>query len=278
MLSLEAAQANFITTINDGPDALDHSFFDGPIDRVLLGLNAHANTISHARLVALEETFPLTLEALGSEQFNQLSRSYVETHEARACDTNTIGKPFPDFLADRLNPPSSLVEGSGVGAVSLVQSDKPHPNPSPKEEGLNGSAVEIANIEWAWLESYHAAEAVPLSLTDLAELDEASLLALPIALHPSARFVLTSHPLATPLGEISGLRPYAILTLRPEAEVRLLPIDRTEASIFQAAQQKGATLGNLLSAAIEQASNTDPSGPVMKLVGAGALVKGDDWR
>ena len=65
MLSLKAAQANFIATINDGPDALDHSLFDGPIDRVMLGLKAHANTISHARLVALEETFPLTRQALG---------------------------------------------------------------------------------------------------------------------------------------------------------------------------------------------------------------------
>ena len=245
MLSLEAMQANFIATINDGPDALDTALFDGPIDRVMLGLKAHANTISHARLVALEETFPLTRQALGDEQFNQLSRGYVETPDARACDANTIGKPFPDFL---------------------------------KAAIADQSILELASIEWAWLESYHAAEAVPLSLTDLAELDEASLLALPVALHPSARLVLTAHPLATPLGEISGLRPYAILTLRLEAEVRLLPIEQIEVAIFKAAKQNNATLGNLLSAAIEQASNTDPSGPVMKLVGAGALVKGDDWR
>ena len=32
MLSLKVAQANFIATINDGPDALDPSLFDGPID------------------------------------------------------------------------------------------------------------------------------------------------------------------------------------------------------------------------------------------------------
>ena len=240
MLSLKAAQANFVTTVNEGPDALDQSLFAGPIDRVLLGLKAHANTISHARLVALEETFPLTRRALGEEQFNQLSRAFVETPEARACDANTIGKPFPDFL-------TSVVAEHAI--------------------------AELANIEWAWLESYHAAEAVPLSLTDLAELDEASLLALPVALHPSTRLILTSHPLATPLGEISGLQPYAILTLRPEAEVRLLPLGQSEVAIFRAAHPNDATLGNLLSAAIEQSSNTDPSRPVMQLIGTGALVK-----
>ena len=273
MLSLRAAQANFITTINDGPDALDQTLFAGPIDRVMLGLKAHANTISYARLVALEETFPLTRQALGDEQFNQLSRGYVETPKARACDANAIGFDFPRFLTARLNPPSSSGEGSGVGAISLVQPDKPHPNPSPKEEGLNASAVELASIEWAWLDSYHSAEATPLSLSDLADLDEASLLALPVALHPSARLILTSHPLATPLGEISGLQPYAILTLRPEAEVRLLPVEKIEAAILQAARQKDATLSNLLSAAIEQSDNTNPIGPVMQLIGAGALVK-----
>ena len=240
MLSLKSAQANFISTINDGPDALDQSLFAGPIDRVMLGLKAHANTISHARLVALEETFPLTRQELGDERFNQLSRAYVETPVARACDANTIGKPFPDFL-------TTVVAERAI--------------------------VELASIEWAWLDSYHSAEATPLSLSDLADLDEASLLALPVALHPSARLILTSHPLAAPLGEISGLQPYAILTLRPEAEVRLLPIKQIDAAIFQAAQQKDATLGNLLSAAIEHSDNTNPTGAVMQLIGAGALVK-----
>lgn len=241
MRSHEAAQANFIATINQGPYALDTALFDGPIDRVLLGLKAHANTISHARLVALEETFPLTRQALDEEKFNQLSRAYVETPEARACDANTIGKPFPDFLT---------------------------------AEVADQAIVELTNIEWAWLESYYAAEAEPLSLTDLAELDEASLLALPVALHPSARLVLISHPLAAPLGVLAGLQPFAILTLRPDIEVRLHPIDQIEAAIFQVAQQKDATLGNLLSSAIEQSDNTDPSGPVIQMIGAGALVKG----
>lgn len=245
MLSHEAAQANFIATIKQGPCALDTALFDGPIDRVLLGLKAHANTISHARLVALEETFPLTRQARGEAKFNKLSRAYVETPEARACDANTIGKPFPDFLT---------------------------------AEVTDQAIVELARIEWAWLESYHAAEAKPISLNDLTELDDASLLALPVALHPSARLVLTSHPLAAPLGELAGLQPFAILTLRPDIEVRLHPIEQIEVAVFQAAQQKDATLGNLLSAAIEQSDNTDPLGPVMQLIGAGALVKGGCWR
>jgi hypothetical protein len=161
MLSLEAAQANFIDTINDGPDALDHTLFDGPIDRVMLGLKAHANTISHARLVALEETFPLTRQALGEEQFNQLSRAYAETPEARTCDANTIGKAFPNFL--QMTPAGQPI-------------------------------IELACIEWAWLESYHAAEAVPLAIEDLATLSEAALLEQLVNWHPATRLIPISGP------------------------------------------------------------------------------------
>ena len=59
MLSLEAIEAKFIDTINNGPDVLDPALFAGPLDRVLIGLKTHANTISHARLTALEATFRL---------------------------------------------------------------------------------------------------------------------------------------------------------------------------------------------------------------------------
>lgn len=237
MHSLEAAQANFIATINDGPDALDQSLFAGPLDRVLLGLKAHANTINHARLVALEETFPLTRQACGEAQFNQLVRAFVETAEARASDNNHIGQHFSAFL------------------------DEP-------------AKAELAAIEWAWLESYHAADALPLSPIDLGALDEASLLALTIAPHPSARLVPIAHPLAEPLGELAGSLPDAILTVRPDAEVRLVPLSSTEVAVFQAATKKDASIGNLLAAAIEQSADTEPTGPVMKLIGAGALVAG----
>jgi hypothetical protein len=238
MLSLEAAKANFIATINDGPDALDQSLFDGPIDRVMLGLKAHANTINHARLVALEETFPLTRQALGDAQFNQLSRIYAETPEARASDNNTIGKPFPDFLQAR-------------------QAEQP--------------ITELANIEWAWLECYHAAEAVPLALDDLATLSESALLELMVGWHPATRIVPISGTLPDVLPELDSENAAAILIARPDADVRLLALDPVTHQIAMLAKNSTA-IGNLLAYASEQASDTDPIGPVLTLIGAGALV------
>jgi hypothetical protein len=140
--------------------------------------------------------------------------------------------------------------------------------------GTGNATTELAQVEWAWLESYHAAEAVPITLGDLAVLDEATLLALCIAVHPAARLVFVTHPIAAALGELAGQQPSAILAVRPDAEVRLIPLTKIEAAVFHAAGEKHATLGNLLSASIEQADEADPLGPVMMLIGAGALVVG----
>ncbi len=236
MPSLSDVQTNFIDTINDGPDRLHPALFVGPPDRILLGLKAHANTISHARIVALEETFPLTRQHIGDAVFNALARDFVETDVARASDTNRIGVGFADCLSD----------------------------PATRE---------LAQIEWSWLESYHAAEAAPLTLGDLAALDETALLALAIAPHPSARKVTISAPIASALQELSGQQPAAILCVRPEAEMRLVPLDAVQLAVFAASAQNSASLGNLLAIAIEQGGEQAPLEPILHLIGAGALVK-----
>lgn len=246
MPSLSEAQRNFVATINDGPDALDAKLFFGSPERIILGLKAHANTISHARLVALEESFPLTRAEIGEDQFNGLSREYVETAPAKACDLAQIGLNFAMFLSNI--PPSS----SG--------------------EGLNAQICDLAAAEWAWLESYHAADASPLSLEAIGVLAEADLLNLPVILHPSARICPLHAPLAASLAHLTeGTQPAAIFIVRPEAEVRLLAIDDLTLLTAQNCLHP-TTIGNLLTLASEQGEETDPIGPVLTLIGAGALV------
>lgn len=233
---LSDMQANFIDTINDGPDRLSPTLFAGPPARILLGLKAHANTVSYARLLALEETFPLTRQHLGDTTFNVAARQFVETAVARGSDANRIGAGFPSCLSDPVT-------------------------------------FELAQIEWAWLESYHAADAAPLTLADLRGLNEAALLSLPVAPHPSARIVEISLPISAALHELAGAQPAAILCVRPDTDVRLVPLDLVQRAAFSAAAGENATLGNLLSTAIELAGEQAPLEPIFHLIGAGALVK-----
>lgn len=242
---LKATQANFIDTINQGPAALDRALFDGPNDRIHLGLKAHANTISHARLVALEDCFPLTRDALGDGIFNTLSRQYCETPVARASDANTIGAEFVYFLEQHQR-------NDGVHIAEDI--------------------ADLAKIEWAWLESYHSADAVPLALADLAMLDENSLLTLTLTAHPAARIVALTAPsfiLIPELGDTTEAK--AVLIVRPDTEVHVLALNALNTVIFNAAQ-KGAQICNLLEMATEEGDDAETLDPIITLIGAGALV------
>lgn len=239
MPSLADAQRNFISTVNEGPDALDAALFAGTPERIILGLKAHANTISHARLVALEESFPLTRSEIGEDRFNGMSRAYVETALAKGCDLAHIGRYFAAFLQNEKQPEA---------------------------------VVDLAAVEWAWLESYHAADASPLTLEAISAMAETDLLNLTVILHPSARICPLHAPLAESLTHLAEeMEPSAILVVRPDAEVRLLAIDDPTLQAAQKCRQP-TTIGNLLALASEQGGGTDPIGPVLTLIGTGALI------
>jgi hypothetical protein len=237
--TLADAQAIFIDTINNGPAALDPDLFAGPIDRVFLGLKAHANTISHARLVALEETFPMTRCALGEGRFNDLCRNYCETSSARASDANIIGANFTDFLRHHID---------------------------------DFQVIDLASIEWEWLSAYNAPDVGALDLAMLGALDENAMLALPISLHPAARIIHLNMALSPQLSELDDDdSTAAILITRPEAEVRMMPINAIIATVFDAAKYD-TDMCNLLSIALEQLDETASLEPILTLIGAGALM------
>ncbi len=235
----EAGQNNFIDTINNGPDALDAMLFDGPIDRVMLGLKAHANTISHARLVALEETFPMTRQAVGEDIFNDLSRTYVELEHVKMHDNNQLGLHFEAFIRPTCSP----------------------------------EIADLAAIEWAWLESYNAAEASALCLEQLSQFDEETLTTQNVALHPAVQIIPIETDLAEPLAELREIihDPHYILITRPNSEVKLLPIDKITAKLVK--ESKLATpMGNLLAIVTELGDINNPLQPLLTLIGAGALI------
>lgn len=239
MSSLSKQLENFVDTINQGPATLNPALFAGPVDRVMLGLKAHANTISHARLVALEETFPMARAEMGQATFNGLSRLYAETEIARSSDNNMIGASFTDFLAT---------------------------------QNVDPACLDLTRIEWAWLESYHAAEAQPLQLEHLAELDETALLALPVAPHPSARLVKLHAPLSPQLSELNAAADTAaILITRPGSDVLLHPINHSSAMVFIAID-KFSNVSNLLAVAIEQDGEEKALDVILALIGAGSLI------
>lgn len=235
-------QARFIAVLQQGPSAFPEGLFADAPERALLGLKAHANTISHARLVALEETYPRTRDHLGEADFNALSRDFIERPEVRPRKLMQLGAGFAEHLADK---------------------------------GRDAAAIDLARIEWGWLQSYHAAEAEGLQLADLAGLDEQGLLDLGLALHPAARLIEAQTPLAQLMPELAESASADIrhlLITRPAHEVLLHPLAAVSADLLMQVHFP-APMRNLLGLAIERAGEAEALPAIFALIGAGALVR-----
>ncbi|WP_288990469.1 DNA-binding domain-containing protein [uncultured Sphingopyxis sp.] len=230
---LERDQAAITAAINGGPDHLPDWLFAGDPAQVLCGLRVHANTISHARLVALEETFPLCRDLLGAEAFNRLSRRYAETDGARRRALVGIGADFPDWLNGKAPP----------------------------------RAQDLARIEWAWLESYHAADAPALTLAELAGQSQAALLSLPVRRHPAAHIVSLSSDAAAALDPALAATRIVLLA-RPDAEVRAHALAPADAAALALADDF-VPLRNLIGLLAEE----HPGGgaAIASLIATGAL-------
>ncbi len=242
---LAAAQQAVLDAINGGPDAVDFRWFAGPPARVLLALRAHANTVSHARLTALEATFPRVLAALGPARFNRLARAFVAAAAARASDSNGIGAGFPGWLA---------------------------------RAARRRRYARLAAAEWDWLAAYHAADAPPLVLGDFAGASAAGLLAQRIAWHPATRLAAVDAAMLAALQGVAGAadlraEPAAVLLLtRPGAEVRLTLLTAAQAALAGHLAHPDA-LGNQLARFAEHYPEADVEHDLLTLIAAGALVR-----
>lgn len=243
--SLDEMQQGFMDALQKGPDHLPSDMFSGTFYRAFIGVKAHANTISHARLVALEDTYPKVRERLGDERFNQLSREFVERGDVRQRDINGLGEDFADFI-----------DG----------------------EGADRASVDLARIEWAWLQSYHAAEANALTMQDIAALDEAALMELPLVFHPSVQHIDLGAPLAPELGleAADADDAVAIAIVRPDSDVLIYPQSTVQKEIFVSCN-KSVLMRNLLEGAAETMGETHAVEHIFALVGAGFLLRPDNY-
>ncbi|WP_337658719.1 HvfC/BufC family peptide modification chaperone [Sphingorhabdus sp. Alg231-15] len=239
MPSLAEGQSRFIACLQKGPAHFPDDLFSESADRALMGLKAHANTVSHARLVALENAYPKLHEHMGHEPFHAISRDYIEQDHILTCDMNSIASGFAEFLAKR---------------------------------GFSETEVDLARIEWAWIKSYHSSEAPPLALNDIATLDEASLLGLRIGAHPAMRLINLTGALSPELAELGDETPDSLMIARPEAEVLFHPLTQLEHEIAEKIANI-STMGNLLASAIELGGEDTAMERLIKMIQAGVMIK-----
>lgn len=179
---------------------------------------------------ALARRFPVTERLVGAEFFHGMARTYAQEHRPAAPLMFAYGGDFPDFIA------------AFAPAASLAY------------------LPDIARLEVAWTDAYHAADAPPLAPADLATIPPEKLLAARLAPHPAARLIRSEYPIGTiwaahqgdEVARIRDWRAETVFVARPLLEVRVHVLPECDAS-FAAALVQGESL-----AEAGQAASSDP--------------------
>jgi len=207
----------------------------------------YRNNVAVALIGALETRYPVVRRLVGDDFFRAMAGAYVATEKPRSPTLIPYGDGFPGFVAGF--PPA--------GAVPYL--------------------ADVARLENAWVEAYHAAEASALGLDALAAIAPDGLEALRLRPHPAARLIRFACPAASIWAGSQGddePRPPEVwsaeeaLVTRPDADVfvRVLPAG---GFAFAAALFAGASLGE--AAALAAAEGFDPGAHLVGLIEAGAF-------
>jgi hypothetical protein len=159
--------------------------------------SVYRNNVAVGLIGALEARYPVARRIAGDDAFRALARAYIRAKKPRSPVMIAYGEDFPEFVASC--------------------------------EGAEPCLADLARLENAWVEAYHAADAAAATIGDLAELSPDLLPGTRIAFHPAARILRLSTPAASlwasaqsggPAAPIDGSPEDALVT-RPDADVRV---------------------------------------------------------
>jgi hypothetical protein len=199
----------------------------------------------------LKDAYPVVHRIVGAEFFHALACAYVVGEPPRSPMLFDYGAGFSDFIG-RFKPAAVL----------------PY-------------LPDVARLERAWTEAYHAAEASPIGPSAFAEIDPDRLPHIGLVLHPSVRVVRSRFPVLTVWQmNIEGGVPGPVdldaggedaLVVRPEADVEVRSIPIGSPDFIRTLASGGSVL-----AAFEQALVADPrfdlSANLTDLIQVGAVI------
>ena len=182
----------------------------------------YRNNVAVSLTEALQTAFPVVRKLVGEAFFRAMAGEFLRQHPPQSRIMMLYGYEFADFLAGF--PP--------VASLAYLP--------------------DVARLEQALRESYHAADATPIAPEVLGALPEATLLASRLTLAPALRLIRSSWPIHaiwranTESGPAPQPRAEDVLILRPDFDPipHLLP----QGSNFIAALIGRATLAEALSA------------------------------
>ena len=212
--------------------------------------DVYRNNVVAGLIAALGEAYPVVLRLVGLEFFRAMAAAYVTRHPPQSPILLAYGAGFPRFLAS-FPPVKSLPYLS-----------------------------DVARIERAWVEAYHAPDQNPAEVTPLLTLPPAILGAVRVNLHSSLRLIASHFPALTIWqSNQPGNTPSPVdltvgetaLILRPRQEVVVQKLTLGGTAFF-AALQEGDTIMQAAARGIAQDPALDFAGNLSALLLSGAVV------
>ncbi|HEY5207458.1 MAG TPA: DNA-binding domain-containing protein [Roseiarcus sp.] len=256
------------------PPATTHGRMGAPDARRFA---VYRNNVTVGLIGALEARYPVALRIAGDDLFRALARTFVRAHRPRSPVMIAYGAEFPEFVAEYLARTGAgpSLEDDAFGrnreerSDAAIQSHRPDPSSLDRfayarddDRGLAqlhhavAALPEVARLENAWVEAYHAEDATVATVGELAALGPDCLPATRIAFHPAARLLRFATPAATiwasaqnpdhTVALAEGPGEDALIT-RPEFDVRVRVLPPL-AYDFALKMQEGATLIEALTA------------------------------
>jgi hypothetical protein len=182
----------------------------------------YRNNVFASLIDALADTYPVVQALVGEAFFRATARVFVQSNPPRSRVLAYFGAGFADFVED-FYPARSL----------------PY-------------LADVARLEIARVEAYHAADAKPVDPQRLRTVlsDPKLLMSLRVSLHPSVRVVCSPYAIGSlwaahldtlNLATVDILQPESVLVFRSGLDVAMLEIS-DEQGRFVAALQGGASL------------------------------------
>jgi hypothetical protein len=210
----------------------------------------YRNNVVVGLIEILRATYPAARRLVGTEFFDAMAGVHVRQQPPCSPVLLEYGGDFPAFI-ERFAPAQSL----------------PY-------------LADVARLEWAWAEAYHAAEARALSAHSFSPLAPDQYAGLCLQLHPSLRIVRSEFPVFTlwrlnvrdgePCEVELDATAETALIVRPEAivEVRTLP---PGAADFIDALGAHRTVAEAAEIAVARDARFDLASNIAGLIDAGAL-------
>ena len=211
----------------------------------------YRNNVGAALANTVALAFPAVGRIVGEAFFKAMAHAYVRAEPPRSAVLLDYGATFPDFIA-----------GFAPAASLPYLSD-------------------VARLEWAWREAYHARDAAPLDPGALGTVPEAEIGAVRFVLHPALRLVRSRFPVLaiwrmntadTEVGAVDFSVAEDALIVRPGAEVEVRHVPPGGAA-FLAALGAGRTLMDAAATAQAADGRFDLAGNLAGLLGAGAFLE-----